>query len=341
MSQTGRPAYSLRSAVRAGQASPPPGFWSPGAVSPTTGTPGTDRASAAMPKSRSVSPELLYSEVVSHRPTLRKEGGISHSGSPSAVVSSGNVPDEPSVPALNPDVDWGLLDNHHAPRSDHDGNSATANAHRARSPVNNSQNSMSTLSQALHEMSATELLAVARRYQSMAQEALDVATEREQAPLPCENISLIDIDDSEPSPDAKIVSSTSESPAISVGEGPSRKKGKGIDPRNWGNVDFSEEFTDGDFEAQRDALENFAEINRVIKREQFTTPPGFFDEPDVVRTSSRRSSKQSKDSKVSSQKIEPKVPGQDTKERIAKLRRELSILEQTERLNLSQKSSLP
>ncbi|KAJ7933274.1 hypothetical protein B0H13DRAFT_2306954 [Mycena leptocephala] len=144
MSQTGHPPYSLRSAVRAGQVSPPPSLWLPGAVSPTTGTPGTDRASAAVPKSRSISPELLYSKVVSHRPTLRKEGGISHSGSPSAVVSSGNVPDEPSMPALNPDVDWGLLDNHHAPRSN--GNSVTANAHRARSSVNNSQNSMSTLS---------------------------------------------------------------------------------------------------------------------------------------------------------------------------------------------------
>jgi hypothetical protein len=109
MSQTGRPRYSLRSAVRAGQASPPPSLWSPGAVSPTTGTPGTDRASTAVPKSRSVSPELLYSEVASHRPTLRKEGGIPQSGSPSAVVSSGNVPDEPSVPALNPDVDWVCL----------------------------------------------------------------------------------------------------------------------------------------------------------------------------------------------------------------------------------------
>jgi hypothetical protein len=130
--------------------------------------------------------------------------------------------------------------------------------------------------------------------------------------------------------DAKIVSSTSERPAISVGEGPSRKKGKGINPRNWGNVDSSEEFTDRDFEAQRDALENFAEINQVIKREQFTTP-GFFDEPEIVRMLSRQLPKQSKDSKVSSQKIEPKVPGQDTKERIAELRRELSILEQTEK----------
>jgi hypothetical protein len=98
-------------------------------------------------------------------------------------------------------------------------------------------------------------------------------------------LSLIDINDvSEPSPDAKNVNSAPESPASSVGEGLSRKKGKGVDPRNWGNVDFLHEFTDGDFEAQRDALEIFAEINRVLKWEQFTTPPGFFDESEVVKT---------------------------------------------------------
>jgi hypothetical protein len=135
MSQTGHPPYSLCSAVHAGQVSPPLSFWSPRAVSPMTGTHGTEHASTAVPKSRIVSPER---KVVSHRPTLHKEDGIPHSGSPSAVVSSGNVPDEPSMPALNPDVDWGLLDNHLAPRSDHDGNYATVNAHRARSPANNS-----------------------------------------------------------------------------------------------------------------------------------------------------------------------------------------------------------
>ncbi|KAJ7432702.1 hypothetical protein B0H11DRAFT_2378899 [Mycena galericulata] len=46
--------------------------------------------------------------------------------------------------------------------------------------------------------------------------------------------------------------------------GPSRNKGKGADPRNWGAITSLDEFSEAELEAQRDALENFAEITRII-----------------------------------------------------------------------------
>ena len=47
-----------------------------------------------------------------------------------------------------------------------------------------------------------------------------------------------------------------QSPAYSNGEGPSRNEGKGIDPREWGNINISQESLD--VEAQVAALESYA-----------------------------------------------------------------------------------
>jgi hypothetical protein len=60
------------------------------------------------------------------------------------------------------------------------------------------------------------------------------------------------------------------SPIVPSGEGPSRSKGKGAHPGNWGAADFSEQFAEADFEAQRAAFANYEEINRVIKSEELT-----------------------------------------------------------------------
>ena len=47
-----------------------------------------------------------------------------------------------------------------------------------------------------------------------------------------------------------------QSPAYPNGEGPLRNKGKGIDPREWGNVNISQESLD--VKAQVPALESYA-----------------------------------------------------------------------------------
>jgi hypothetical protein len=65
--------------------------------------------------------------------------------------------------------------------------------------------------------------------------------------------------------------------AVPTGEDPSKEKRKGVDPRNFGMVPSLLDFTEDDFNAQNQALANYEEINRIIKQESVSTPPGFFD----------------------------------------------------------------
>src|SRR6201996_4306987 len=80
-----------------------------------------------------------------------------------------------------------------------------------------------------------------------------------------------------PMSDNKVSALVDVSPAIPAGEGPSRNKGKGPDPRNWGAVDSLIDFSENDLDAQREAFNNYAEINRVFKEDRKSTPRGFFD----------------------------------------------------------------
>jgi hypothetical protein len=62
-----------------------------------------------------------------------------------------------------------------------------------------------------------------------------------------------------------------------VESGTSKNKGKSFDPRNWGAIDFSENLSETELNAQREALENFKEIRQQVKSEPNSTPLGFFD----------------------------------------------------------------
>ncbi|KAJ7892339.1 hypothetical protein B0H14DRAFT_3428095 [Mycena olivaceomarginata] len=147
-----------------------------------------------------------------------------------------------------------------------------------------SESEMLPTSLATREMSEEQLIAVARRYESLALEARAAARQPEQK-IPHE--SLIDLDGH---PEI-VVSATAPvphmdtvplSPAVPSGEGTSRSKGKGSDPRNWGGLDFSDEFSESELKAQKEALSDFEEINRMIKQEELPTPPGFFNDlPDT------------------------------------------------------------
>src|SRR6201996_4410033 len=81
-----------------------------------------------------------------------------------------------------------------------------------------------------------------------------------------------------PMSDNEVSALVDVSPAIPAGEGPSRNKGKGPDPRNWGAMDSLIDFSEKEFDAQREAFENYAEINRVIKEDRESAPHGFFDD---------------------------------------------------------------
>ncbi|KAJ7834448.1 hypothetical protein B0H14DRAFT_3709367 [Mycena olivaceomarginata] len=265
-----------------------PASRAPSPPSSLAGTP-TSREPRTRPSSRAVSPELSYSQVVNPAP-LGGSGSVARTPGSSA---------EHSLPPLNREVDFD------APDSDVNAghpwtpvSRKTARSHRERStsPTNGSLNSQknasgvtSTVELATREMSEAELIAMARRFEALARDARAAARQRsvlsdnkvpDQENLPSPK-TLIDLDtEISVVPEIKPqVDDIPVSPVIPSGEGTSRPKDKGVDPRNWGNLDFAKEFSDTELQAQKDALENFEEIKHVrIKREELPTPPGFFDD---------------------------------------------------------------
>ncbi|KAJ7214955.1 hypothetical protein GGX14DRAFT_562982 [Mycena pura] len=150
-----------------------------------------------------------------------------------------------------------------------------------------------TIARANRELTSEQLMTIARCHQRLSEQALKAAGRFSSPSVSGKEESIIDIlsemksaaevlektwrgeDDTEqsaPAPVSSIKSAPdlikpSPSPAVSRGEGPSHRKGKGPDPRNWGGVDFSQEFTEEDFRAQQEAFDNYSEINRVIKED--------------------------------------------------------------------------
>ncbi|KAJ7797556.1 hypothetical protein B0H14DRAFT_3493613 [Mycena olivaceomarginata] len=194
---------------------------------------------------------------------------------------------------MSQDVDFGLLDpdveSQHGQWTLVTRKTACSHRERSSSPTNyvlsnsriNESGVTSTVSLATREMSEEQLIAVARRYESLALEARAAARQRSVQPeqkiphrvsstVPHE--SLIDLDGhpkivvSATAP-APHMDTASLSPAVPSGEGTSRSKGKGPDPRNWGGLDFSDEFSESELKAQKEALSNFEEINCMIKQD--------------------------------------------------------------------------
>ncbi|KAJ6540395.1 hypothetical protein B0H19DRAFT_1077804 [Mycena capillaripes] len=262
--------------------------------------------------------ELLYSQVVNPAPAVESGSMARTSGS--------------SQPVLSQDADYGLL----GP----DMNSSNAQwtpvtRKTARSHLNyvsstshiNESVVISTVSLATREMSEAQLFAVARRYESLGREAYAAA--RQRSSMPEQNIShkvssvvphesVIDLDGAirATEPASQPHSPFRGSNISWEGQG----TGSPGDPRNWGDVNFTEEFSDAELEAQRATLENFEEINRVIKREELT-PTGLFDgvpntnihderraQPVVSREPSHK-----RGGEVSSQTVPKKIakPGKD------------------------------
>ncbi|KAJ7150427.1 hypothetical protein C8R43DRAFT_1191635 [Mycena crocata] len=152
----------------------------------------------------------------------------------------------------------------------------------------------STFAKASNELSAHDLEALARRYDAMAaqfrvqlaQKAVPKVSQEKtnsnglgNAPnvgAHTPDISIGSI--AEPEPVPAVVSKSHRATVEEIDDeddliqlnrapGPSRDKGKGADPRNWGNVSSFLNFSDAEMKAQLEMLQNFEEINRVIKQE--------------------------------------------------------------------------
>jgi hypothetical protein len=93
--------------------------------------------------------------------------------------------------------------------------------------------------------------------------------------------------------------------------GPSRNKGKGPDPGNWGDVSSLHDFDEQELRAQRERLENYAEINRIIKHEE-VTPSNIFSQfsnrpQSSPKASTRKRSRSPKSKKAKGTKPQPPV----------------------------------
>ncbi|KAJ7883577.1 hypothetical protein B0H13DRAFT_2344086 [Mycena leptocephala] len=221
------------------------------------------------PKTRPVTPELLYSAVASAVSLSRGVSPVQ-----GVVLSSPSALSE-LLPLLSRDMDFGRAE---TPSTVVHGETISVHSNVTDShatpllPLPSAQSdSVSTISKATHDMSREELVALASRYESMAHDAMAEANRKLCVPLNAE-------------PDSGLQDETYTcefpplSPANPAGEGPSRNKGKGPDPRNWGAAGFSVDFSEQDIEAQRDALNNFAEINHLVKQEK---PIEFMLDPQV------------------------------------------------------------
>ncbi|KAJ7321387.1 hypothetical protein DFH08DRAFT_941992 [Mycena albidolilacea] len=116
-------------------------------------------------------------------------------------------------------------------------------------------------------------------------------------------------------------------PIGTMGEVPSKPKGKGADPRIWGNISFGD-FTEADFNAQREVLANFAEINHTQPASVQFVPESTAEEPDSIA------------SETNPTKGEGIVPGQTRDEQIAELKRQLGDVKQKEHTERGSKKSI-
>ncbi|KAJ7482141.1 hypothetical protein B0H11DRAFT_2280205 [Mycena galericulata] len=297
------PAYLTRSAARRGlqgRAKSEGDSSSVRSSSPAgspVGTPRADREPVALPKSRPVTPALSYSQVVAADLTPAMEISVAASNS----VTPSESPEPSRFPSLNPEVDSNVQGPDEGPGEAPwtEVTRKTAHSHRERSTsttsnvssnsINNAKKSLSPISRATQDMSNNELIQIARRYQSLANEALAAVGQGTGGDLR-ESVNAgpkAPLNDAVPSNQWSrgspvMMGKSPVSPAIPSGEGTSGNKGKGVHPGNWGAADFSEQFSEEEFEAQKAAFANYEEINRVIKSEGNETPLEFPDEVSVI-----------------------------------------------------------
>ncbi|KAJ7300407.1 hypothetical protein DFH08DRAFT_979688 [Mycena albidolilacea] len=206
------------------------------------------------PKSRPVSPELLYSRVVSASPSPERESGAFRS----THYPRDSTPISMPAPELTDNVDFGLLDPDEGLQSWTRVNKKTAKSHckhsaSPTSPVLNPSTKMnsdltSPVVQATQGMSPEQLMRLARRYEQLVRQASEA---RSAALLSSESelrTSALLADEShgdtnhhvDGQPDEHVeisdvmprkIQFTPTKP-VDRGEGTSRTKGKGPDLRN-------------------------------------------------------------------------------------------------------------
>ncbi|KAJ7852613.1 hypothetical protein B0H13DRAFT_2284280 [Mycena leptocephala] len=299
----GRSPIPTRAAVREGRIPPISRQSSSSVTSQSSGKdvsgPLVDLSSPRSPRSHPVSPGMLYSRVVS--PSQAPRGPSAHT---STSPGRESYTRSETVPLLTADVDYGQLD---SDKGSYDDNwttvtKKTSRTHRERTVSHSSRETntselTSTVEIATHDMSPENLLKLSHRYGQLAAAGFRARVESQRSTVEPQG----DFSGNKGSVPASAksapqgseltppIESTPQAPRMArftvprgesspeVESGPSKNKGKGFDPRNWGAIDFSENFSETELNAQREALENFKEIRQQVKSEPKSTPVGFFD----------------------------------------------------------------
>ncbi|CAK5275198.1 unnamed protein product [Mycena citricolor] len=297
------------------------------AVSPS----GAPSVKLGAPRSRPVTPDLSYRQIVAgFASPLEVLGSISQlevdqdSGSrPGGVVDDGAL-HQVEVPGED---QWTEVTR------------STARTHRERSPsqLSNSKDTSSgphTWSQAEGSMSIPQLRTLAERYSTLLRnaEARTAADGHASGNFHGDTATMSQTNRSVNSGPKQTPESAKSSEIVPQANsqaraGPSKNRGKAIDPRNWGQLDFGEEFSKDEIEAQREALETHNARHREVKREQVPT------EMKKFSPRSGANPMQNAPSILTDNESEPETEGdvasgQTTDEKIRRLEEEIQSLHQ-------------
>ncbi|KAK6997281.1 hypothetical protein R3P38DRAFT_3370354 [Favolaschia claudopus] len=159
-------------------------------------------------------------------------------------------------------------------------------------PSEKPANTESTVAQATADMSNDELISLARRHEAFAAQ-LRAKVEHMDLKAPTDEV----IEKRDPTHRATVEEVEDEDDLISFkpSAGPSRNKGKGADPGNWGDISSLANFSERELEAQRDALLTWNTIHQMKQEE--ITPHLEFSEDVSQRPSSPKVKKPRKRSK--------------------------------------------
>ncbi|KAJ7616563.1 hypothetical protein FB45DRAFT_1105783 [Roridomyces roridus] len=209
-----------------------------------------------------------------HAPSEHESGGVNVGADRSVPVVPPVVGDVPAVAvAAEEPRPWSPV------------TSENARTHRVMSSASNRprdnnddifsvrSSSPPSVQRAQHEQSREHYLRQVNRYQALADSArpaaeiIEIRPVAPETPRPENPMGRSLMEQSVTTP------ATPATPEPVAGPSQHRDTGKGVDPREWGNLGFAQNLNEQDLQAQRDALNNYEEINRVVKDENHSMLP--------------------------------------------------------------------
>ncbi|KAJ7192771.1 hypothetical protein C8J57DRAFT_1265102 [Mycena rebaudengoi] len=332
-------SHHTRARTRAGEYPAPPPIFSPrlsfgsvaaGDYADTSAIDSSMRPVALATRPAPASAVGISATPVASQPSALRAGEHSSelSSAPNEVDFFGAIGDAPAPIENVDDGGWTPVTRKTSRSHRERSNSSRGNYTHNYASDSDASDSESTYARATNEMSNEDLATLARRHEAYATqlreqmarntvpkynsdvkgnyrgftpEDVGSEVESEQPPSPLQRATIEEVDSKE-----DLISF--QNPVA----GTTRDKGKGVDPGNWGDVSALQNFSESDLKAQQEMLQNYAEIHRVMKEEQSSTPTNIFagigesaSMPPSLKGKGRR--RRSKSPKVKKTKVETRV----------------------------------